>query len=124
MRKIILFKRILFWVEVVLTLAVLGMGVLLTGKMVVEVGLQEAASIIMILAGYAVQIVQKEPSLSVVSILGFALFVASLFYFSQTIIEKKTVKYIIPLSLLAISLSAIGIFTAIFAALASQGAGH
>jgi uncharacterized membrane protein len=112
---LIRFKRIVFWLEVALTILLFCLGLFLVMKMLLSSSSNLLESITKIikftgeLQSSAIEAIVGFPSFTLLLVFRFIIYVGSLFYFSQTVKEKKIIKYIIPLSLVAILLCAVGI---------------
>ena len=122
-------KRTIYWIEIVILLLVLFLGVFLTLKLVVgSSNMLESIVALAKFAGYLIYVTITltviAPGILAVSVACFCLYVGSLFYFAQTNTEKKYLKFVIPVSLVAVLFVSIGVFGAVYSGLASQGAGH
>ncbi|MBC8211223.1 MAG: hypothetical protein H8E21_09140 [Gammaproteobacteria bacterium] len=129
MSKLILFKRVIFWLEVAVTLLLLCVGVVLTvsllsGAPSILDALTGLASFAWYLFKIAIKSISNFEFESVILLVGCAIFSGSLLYFSQTERERKIVRYIIPAFVLAIIFFAIGAVGHVMAGLGGQGAGR
>lgn len=129
MNKLVLVKRTVFWVEVVLTIAVLCLGVFLILRLFFSSNnLHETTVVLIHFIGYLVfEMIKKIKDIIgavLFSLFWFSLYVASLFYFAQTETEKKVFKYIAPVSVIAILTTSIGVVGSVMVGLSNPGAGH
>lgn len=123
------FKRIAFRIEMVATFLLFGLGVLFTIRSLLRGGnILESISALVKFAWYllitGIDFITIAPSIAVMTLFWYSLYIWSLFYFAQTEKEKELIKLIIPCSLGAIILCTIGISGAVLSGLASQGAGQ
>jgi uncharacterized membrane protein len=124
-----LFKRTIFWIEVVFTFLVLILGLLLTIKLLPgSANILESFVVIaefsLHLLKIGIELVPQVPGIAVSALFWYSLYIGSLFYCSQTEKERKLLKLVVPISLVAVTFCSIGIFGAVFSSLASQGAGQ
>jgi uncharacterized membrane protein len=128
--NMLMFKRFVFWVEVAGTFSVFVLGLFLTVRLLLTGSGDIVRSLLSLLvfSEYLLKIALesfiKVPSISILSVCCFSLYVWSLSYLVQSPMEKRTLMYVVPLSIAGILLCCIGIFGLIFSGLTSQGAGH
>lgn len=132
MKKTVLLKRILFWLESSASIVIILLG----GAIVLWLSIttlfaddpgalaREIGEIAAYFIKPVIRLVTEEPLLLITTIFWVAVYIATMVYFAQTDGEKKLSKYVIALTLISLPVCAIAGFSTVIAGLASQGAGH
>jgi len=132
MKKIVLLKRVLFWLEssasmvIVLIAGAILTWVVVAGLLSDDMGawLREVGGVVGYFIDPAIKIVFTEPLIVGVTLFWISVYIGTTIYFAQTDREKRIGKYLVPLTLFSLPVCAIGGFTMAIAGLASQGAGQ
>lgn len=132
MKTIVLLKRVLFWLEssVSLLIVLVGAAILLyvvvAGLVLGEMGtwLREVGELAAYFATTAIRIAFENPLVLLGTVFWVGVYIGTMIYFAQTELEKRILKYLIPLTLACLPIGAFAGFTMVLGALASQGAGQ
>lgn len=132
MKKMVLLKRILFWLEssasmvIVLVAGAILTWVVVAGVLSDDMGawLRQIGEVSNYFVDPAIKIIFEEPLIVVVTLFWVSVYIGTTIYFAQTDSEKRISKYLIPLTLFSLPVCAIAGFTMAIAGLASQGAGQ
>ncbi len=132
MKRIVLLKRVLFWlVSSASMVVVLAAGAIMIWVVVVGLlsdnmvaWLREIGGVSAYFVDPAIKIILTETLIVVSTLFWVSVYIGTTIYFAQTDCEKRIGKYLIPLTLFCLPVCAIAGFTVATAGLASQGAGH
>lgn len=132
MKKTVLLKRILFWLEtgasalVVIAAAFIIGWVLVKGLRSEDMAawMSEVYAIAAYFLGVAWKIMTTEALIVAATLFWVVVYVSTTLHFAQTQKEKKLAKSLVPLTLICLPVCVIAGFTMAVAGLASQGAGQ
>ncbi len=131
MKRTVLLKRVLFWLESSASLAIVLAGIAILLYVVVAgfisgemaTWMREIGAVVAYFYDPLIKIVFTEPLIVLVTLFWVSVYIGTMIYFAQTALEKRIRKYLIPLTLGSLPICAILGFTIAIAGLASQGAG-
>jgi len=132
MEKIAFLKRVLFWVESGISIIIVLLGVAIVVVLAaIAVVSEEPTTMAQDIAGIAAYFIRKiprlvssEPLLVPVTLFWVCIYIVTMKYFAQTALEGKVGNYLIPATLICLSVNVITGFTFALGGLASQGAGQ